>query len=218
MSDRTHATEGDLEPRRLPQQPRARRTVERLLAVTAELLEEVGVDKVTTNLVAERAGLNIGTLYKYFPNKYALIAALALDFAEGQIEAMRAFLRSADPSRPWQDVHDDLIDVLVSVNRQRTGAVALQRALVAVPELLAAYRRMNFLTARELNGFLRRWGVDLPDRRLDLMVLCMGEASAALLDLAASDETYDADEIVTEMKTMLKGYITLHMARRPTRP
>lgn len=205
------AIDDDLQPRRLPQQPRARRTVERLLGVTAELLEEVGVDRVTTNLVAERAGLNIGTLYKYFPNKYALIAALALDFAEGQIEAMRAFLRTADPSRPWQEVHDDLIDVLVAFNNERSGAVALQRALLAVPELLTAYRRMNFLTAQELNGFLRRWGVDLPERRLNLMVLCMGEASAALLDLAASGEDYGADEIVAEMKAMLKGYIVLSM-------
>jgi AcrR family transcriptional regulator len=203
----------DLLPRRLPQQPRARRTVERLLATTAALLEEVGVDRVTTNLVAERAGLNIATLYTYFPNKYALLNALALDFAEAQIEAMRAYLRSADPARPWQAVHDELIDVLVEVNRHRTGAVALQRALVAVPELLAAYRRMNLLTARELNRFLRRWGIDLPERRLDLMVLCMGEASAALLDLAESGEGYDADEVVAEMKAMLKGYIALHMAR-----
>jgi len=203
----------ELSPRRLPQQPRARRSVERLLAVTGELLEEVGVDRLTTNLVAERAGLNIATLYAYFPNKYALIAALALDFAEAQIAAMRTYLRGADPARPWQEVHDELIDVLVAVGRTRTGAVALQRALVAVPELLAAYRRMNFLTARELNGFLRRWGVDLPERRLDLMVLCMGEASAALLDLAASGEGYAADEVVAEMKAMLKGYIALHVAR-----
>ena len=217
MTDPTAHGDDDLQPRRLPRQPRARHTVERLLAVTAELLEEVGVDKVTTNLVAERAGLNIGTLYTYFPNKYALIAALALDFAQAQIAAMRAYLRCADPARPWDEVHDGLIDVLVAVNRERTGAVALQRALVAVPELLAAYRRMNFLTARELNGFLRRWGIDLPDRRLDLMVLCMGEASAALLDLAASGEAYAADEIVAEMKTMLKGYIALHMAGPPGR-
>lgn len=203
----------ELLPRRLPQQPRARRTVERLLETTAALLEEVGVDRVTTNLVAERAGLNIATLYTYFPNKYALIAALALDFAEAQIDAMRTYLRGADPARPWQAVHDELIDVLVEVNRSRTGAVALQRALVAVPELLAAYRRMNLLTARELNGFLRRWGVDLDERRLDLMVLCMGEASAALLDLAESGEGYGADEIVAEMKAMLKGYIALHMVQ-----
>lgn len=208
----TERAADDLLPRRLPQQPRARRTVERLLQVTAELLEEVGVDRVTTNLVAERAGLNIGTLYKYFPNKYALINALALAFAQDQIEAMRAYLRTADPARPWQEVHDGLIDVLVAFNRERSGAVALQRALLAVPDLLVAYRRMNFLTARELNGFLRRWGVDLPERRLDLMVLCMGEASAALLDLAASGEDYAADEIVEEMKSMLKGYIVLHMA------
>ncbi len=200
-----------LAPRRRPTQPRARRTVARLLEVTAELLESVGLDRITTNLVAERSGVNIGTVYKYFPNKYALINALALEVAERQIAAMRGYLRQADPARPWQEVHDGLVDVLVEVNRSATGAVALQRTLAAVPDLVVAYRRMNYLTARELNGFLRRWGVDLPERQLDLMVLCMGEASAALMDLAESDPDHDPDVIVREMKTMLKGYIAWHL-------
>jgi AcrR family transcriptional regulator len=205
------AGESDLLLRREPQQPRARRTFERVLEATARLLDEVGIDHVTTNLIARRAGVNIATLYKYFPNKYALVNVLALRFAERQIEAMRAYLASADPARPWQEVNDGLIDVLVGETRRQPGFAALQRALMAVPELLHAYRQMNYLTARELNGFLRRWGVDLPERRLDLMVLCMGEASAALLDLAESAEGYAADDIIAEMKAMLTGYIALHI-------
>ena len=211
MDEGDAAISNGLQPRREPRQPRARRTVERILEATAHLLDEAGVDQVTTNLVAGRAGVNIATLYKYFPNKYALLNLLALRFAERQIEAMRGYLRRADEARPWREVHDGLIDVLVEVWRAEPGHAALQRALMAVPELLAAYRRMNFQTARELNGFLRRWGIDLPERRLDLMVLVMGEASAALLDLSESDTGFEAEEIVAEMKAMLEGYIALHI-------
>ena len=59
----------DLEPRRRPTARRARRTVGRILDATAALLDEVGFDAITTNLIAERAGVNVASLYKYFPNK-----------------------------------------------------------------------------------------------------------------------------------------------------
>jgi AcrR family transcriptional regulator len=62
--------------KRQPTQPRARETVQRIIDATAALLLEQGVDAVTTNKVAERAHVNIASLYQYFPNKQALLSAL----------------------------------------------------------------------------------------------------------------------------------------------
>lgn len=62
--------------KRQPSQPRARQTVQRIIDATAALLLEQGVDAVTTNKVAERAHVNIASLYQYFPNKQALLSAL----------------------------------------------------------------------------------------------------------------------------------------------
>jgi AcrR family transcriptional regulator len=64
-------------PRTQPVQQRAQRRRDQILQVTAELLEEVGQDDLTTILVAKRAGISVGTLYHYFPNKYAIMYALA---------------------------------------------------------------------------------------------------------------------------------------------
>lgn len=62
--------------RKMPQQKRSREMVARLLDATATLLAERGLDNTTTNHVAERAGVSIGSLYQYFPDKDALIEAL----------------------------------------------------------------------------------------------------------------------------------------------
>nr|WP_174507108.1 TetR/AcrR family transcriptional regulator [Acinetobacter sp. Marseille-Q1620] len=63
-------------PRKLPIQGRAKTTVEAILQSTAHILVQKGYEGLTTNLVAEIAGVSIGSLYQYFPNKEALIAAL----------------------------------------------------------------------------------------------------------------------------------------------
>ena len=76
----------NLSPRKEPRQARAKRTFESILDATAGLLDEIGFDRLTTNLVAERAGVNIGSLYTYFPNKYALLNTLALRLSDEQTE------------------------------------------------------------------------------------------------------------------------------------
>lgn len=63
-------------PRKRPRQTRSKETVETILAATARILIKLGFDGLTTNAVAEQAGVSIGSLYQYFPNKQALVAAL----------------------------------------------------------------------------------------------------------------------------------------------
>ena len=62
--------------RYLPKQERSRRKVETILDAATRILVREGYDKASTNRVAKAAGVNIGTLYRYFPNKEALVAAL----------------------------------------------------------------------------------------------------------------------------------------------
>ena len=59
----------DFLPRKQPVQQRAKQRVERILDATAELLEGIGFDSITTNLIAERAGVDVASVYQYFPNK-----------------------------------------------------------------------------------------------------------------------------------------------------
>jgi len=78
-----------LKPRKIPQQSRAEQTVATILEAVARILETKGLEGLNTNLVAQRAGFSIGSLYQYFPGKDALIVALsqrerAVFFAEAE--------------------------------------------------------------------------------------------------------------------------------------
>ncbi len=63
-------------PRKRPRQNRSKATVDTILEATARVLIAEGFDGLTTNAVAEAAGVSIGSLYQYFPNKEALVAAM----------------------------------------------------------------------------------------------------------------------------------------------
>lgn len=64
-------------PRKSPSQPRSERTVEAIVEAAARILETEGLGGFNTNAVADKAGVSVGSLYQYFPNKDALIAALS---------------------------------------------------------------------------------------------------------------------------------------------
>lgn len=63
--------------RRKPRQSRSRMTYDSILEAAAQLLRHDGPAALNTNRVAERAGVSVGTLYQYFPNKGAILLALA---------------------------------------------------------------------------------------------------------------------------------------------
>src|SRR5688572_14348953 len=65
-----------LNPRKMPQQRRARVTIDTIFEATIQVLLVNGLDRITTIQIADRAGVSVGTLYQYFPNKNALLAAV----------------------------------------------------------------------------------------------------------------------------------------------
>jgi AcrR family transcriptional regulator len=94
--------------RRLPQQKRAQETVDAVLDSVARLLKRGGVQAVTTNRIAEVAGVSIGSLYQYFPNKEAIFTALH----DRHIEAMGRIVE-ANLVRHAASSPDDLVRALV---------------------------------------------------------------------------------------------------------
>jgi AcrR family transcriptional regulator len=81
-----------LSPRKLPRQERSHATVEALLQATTDILVRQGVGRLTTNRIAERAGVNIASLYQYFPSKHAIIAELHRRHGAEQRAAVRSAL------------------------------------------------------------------------------------------------------------------------------
>ncbi|MDJ0635320.1 MAG: TetR/AcrR family transcriptional regulator [Xenococcaceae cyanobacterium MO_188.B29] len=104
-----------LKPRKLPQQERSRLTVEAILEATTHILTEKGYDKTNTNLIAERAGVSIGSLYQYFPNKKSLIVALREEHSKEIAELLAAKFNHLFDSPPEIAI-PELVKAVIAVH------------------------------------------------------------------------------------------------------
>lgn len=86
-------TKTALEPRKKPMQARSTASVDAILKATVQVLLRVGKERLTTTRVAERAGVSVGTLYQYFPNKRALLQAALREHLESMAEATESACR-----------------------------------------------------------------------------------------------------------------------------
>ena len=191
---------------RQPKQARARATRQKLLAATLTVLEQQGIERVSTNQIALRAGVNIASLYKYFPDKYAILKELALEFSRKQTDLICQYLHAAPLDAPLESVCHGLVDALINGTRHDRALVQLQRSLLVIPELHSAYRLSNEEIGDAMKPFLKQWGIKLSPARLKVAMICLGETCGALQDLALSrDERYDP-AVIAELKFVLTAY------------
>jgi AcrR family transcriptional regulator len=96
-------------------QARARATVDAILRATAHILVKDGYDRASTNKIALRAGVSIGSLYQYFPSKEALVAALMDKHMEEMADVLRAeFARLA--TLPLERAAEDIVRLMVAAH------------------------------------------------------------------------------------------------------
>ena len=103
-----------LDAKKQPVQQRARDTYENILGVTAQLLGDVGIERLSTNLVCERAGISPPALYHYFPNKYAILRELGLRLMHTQNEVLQAWATPATMRRSPARFADALLELFLA--------------------------------------------------------------------------------------------------------
>jgi AcrR family transcriptional regulator len=145
------ATKHHKSPRRRPIQGRSLATVEVLLQTTAQILMSHGYEKATTNEIARRAGVSIGSLYQYFPNKEALLEALVAQHFQERRAAFEEATADVHPETMPERVRQVIHGIIEAhkVNPQ------LQRALHTYTDLTqvdAFERHLEALVARSLRG------------------------------------------------------------------
>ncbi|MBO9695421.1 MAG: helix-turn-helix transcriptional regulator [Sphingopyxis sp.] len=192
---------------RSPQQDRARRTRARLLDVAGELLAEAGIERISTNMIAARAGLTPPALYRYFGDKYAVLEALGRRLMERQNAVLDAWLARHAPGgiASMADHIGDLLSRNAAVTRAEPGAVWILRALHASPQLvhvrLESHRhvtdRLVDACAPHLPGIDRKslWP------RLRLAV----EIGFAADEMLCEEDRIPADAVRAETASMLRA-------------
>src|SRR5262249_26278278 len=107
--------------RRAPKQERGQRRIARILAAAAEEFARVGFDAATTNAIARRAKTSVGSLYQFFRNKDAILAALTKHYLD-EIRAMHAAVMGAEAARlPLPAFFEQLVDRLAEFHATHPG-------------------------------------------------------------------------------------------------
>jgi AcrR family transcriptional regulator len=148
-------------PRKKPQQRRSRHTIEAVFEATIQVLLANGYEKVTTIQIAERAGVSVGSLYQYFPNKRALLAAIvrrhvgsvvdatvaACESSHGQpIEAMCATIMTAfvDAKTRRPDISRALYLPTAAINSDEIVRTESSRCAQAIHDMLITATNATF--------------------------------------------------------------------------
>ena len=200
-----------LTPRRRPSQERSRDRVERILDATAKLLGDTPVDKITTAAIAETAGVPIGSVYQYFPNKLAVLAELARRVME-QVDLKTASLIAEDFGiLPWDQAIDRAIDATMEGFAEQPGYLQLLLSIRPTPEFRAITDESNERVAAML-AFHPALQAVIPPERIQLVTRAAIQAVNSLQDWALSQDDPDlTNQIIAEMKTLLKGYLSIYM-------
>jgi AcrR family transcriptional regulator len=201
-----------IDQRKSPRQERSRATVEAILQAAAYILVRQGYDAFTTNSVAERAGVNIASLYQYFPNKEAIFAELYRRHVAESRGAMLAALRLEDAARDGGRAG--------RARSARRMVVALVAAHAVEPELHRIFTQEGTRLglppiATEVDDALAdmgvRWVESVRGRRknAELALWAAGTAVHAIIHAAFLERPAQAtsDALIDELTSLLTTYL-----------
>src|SRR5256886_8756098 len=194
------------ERRQARRQKRGVLRVEEILQAAGALFAELGYDKVTTNMIAARAGVSPGSLYQFFPNKEAIAQAFAADAINHLHGVYDALLSSEVMTLPLQAFLATFIDRIVAFNRNCPGYLALELGSTISSSLaLVLADLQEGLLARQDALLAAYWPHSTGEQR-HLPLLVSYRLFLALLPLALQGDEEHQRAIVREMKAVLYRY------------
>lgn len=191
-----------LSPRKQPKQQRSIATVGILLDAAAQVLAQHGFEGFTTNAIAERAGLSIGSCYQYFPSKEAVLAALIARESAQLVEG----LQQAAGAPGWQAGIEAAIAAAVAHQmRQPRLALLLDIAEYVLP-LDATQPGAGALACTVVAGLLARDDAprvtDVAQASADVVALAHG-----MIDSAGKRGETDAASLGRRVAKAVRGYL-----------
>jgi AcrR family transcriptional regulator len=201
------ASDQGLSPRKTPAQSRAAATVHAILEGAATILERQGFDGYTTNEIAARAGVSIGSLYQYFPNKDAVTIALIEREMVGMVDEVVAALALTPPRRALQET-------IRAAVRNQVRRPQLARLLdfeeFRLAPLMPASRAAKVIRD-SLEAFLRdRYG--LPEPTSAAAAVDVIEIAKALNYASGRRGEIDAPSLSRSIEAAVLGYLNAKVA------
>lgn len=190
-----------------PTQERSRKTFDAILTAAAELLIESGWDGFNTNLLAERAGCRVATLYRYFPDKLAVVSTLAETVISQWDRALAQVASDLESARDLRKVWPEFLHRFISILRSDASALAVRQAMYAVPALRAMDQSDNQRLAEQFAEILGTQLANVPATQLLSSARVMIESAVAVIDLAMTQSDQVADGLLRDLESMHLAYL-----------
>jgi AcrR family transcriptional regulator len=193
--------------RRVPQQPRSLKRALSVLEVADDLLASEGTEALTTTRIAETAGISVGSLYRYFPDRETIIEALATAYWSDLLNLVEG-VAEAEESQPTGDPTDAIIDALAAGFRARPGFLALWFGGLRTERVRDITRPVRTKVGRAVERVLAvRWP-DAPAARRTTVARMLVLAGDGLMREAFRLDRKGDEAVLAESKRMLNAYIS----------
>ncbi|MFB8772621.1 TetR family transcriptional regulator [Streptomyces broussonetiae] len=191
--------------RRAPVQRRSAERLARILDACADLLDEVGYDDLSTRAVAVRAGVPIGSVYRFFGNKREMADALAQRNLERYTERVGRRLKDGGADGGWRAALDAVLDEYLAMKRTAPG-FSLVDFGNQIP-VGARHGDPNHRVADRLLDLLSGHLPRDPDDDLRRTFLVAVETADTLVQLAFRVRPEGDERIIAEMRELLRAYL-----------
>lgn len=189
--------------RRAPVQRRSAERLTRILDACADLLDEVGYDDLSTRAVAQRAGVPIGSVYRFFGNKRQMADALAQRNLERYTTRITERLKGAGDGG-WRVAMDAVLDEYLAMKRTAPGFSLVDFGnQIPVGTRNEPNHRVADRLTELLSGYLDRE----PDEDLRRIFLIAVETADTLVHLAFRVAPEGDERIIEEAREMLRAYL-----------
>ncbi|MBD9728308.1 TetR/AcrR family transcriptional regulator [Streptomyces caniscabiei] len=190
--------------RRAPVQRRSAERLTRILDACADLLDEVGYDALSTRAVALRAGVPIGSVYRFFGNKRAMADALAERNLDRFTDRVTRRLK-ATGRRDWRTAMDAVLDEYLDMKRNTPGFALIDFGN-QIP-VGGSRQEPNHRVADRLSQLLSAFIDRTPDEDLRRTFLIAVETADTLVHLAFRVSPEGDERIILEMRELLRAYL-----------
>ncbi|MDP2504572.1 MULTISPECIES: TetR/AcrR family transcriptional regulator [unclassified Oceanobacter] len=207
----------NLQPRSEPMQRRSRKRSREIIDITAELLETVGLDDLSTILIAKAVGISVGSLYHYFPNKHAILYAMGQRWLEDVEQALLGIAQLPVETLPLEQLLNKVLERHLKVYKRQKAVLTLVQAMFSVPELRQLDEQHDDLVIHHMAVIFKRMGIQSHIRERERLGRFYLEVSHSVFLVVVHQNPQRARRTLDDLHLCLHALLQHHLpAGHPT--
>ena len=206
------ATDKQTGLRKLPTQARSRARVASILKAAGELLGEVGYDGLSTNLVAERADVPVGSIYQFFDGKDDIVAALVEQFQDRIHRLASERLDAASAREDRRAFIAGLVDGIAGIQAEASAFVCVFSGSQSHPRFDGLARNLRRTLIRHLDDVFAEAFPLLPKEDRNRMLAAWSEITGAMISNLDRSKPGERGKLLDELKIVLCAYLDAKLA------